>query len=238
MARLSAIASLAVMLAGCMSSNHEAAAPATDAHHVVFLCERGRSMSVDFTDGSAVLEADGVSAQLAQQPSGSGIHYAGNGHDLRGKGPDMTWTDAAGTVHQCRDPQYAMRQPQISEPVSPLAGTSWRLVHFQSSDDSIGTVVPPNVQNYTLQFMNDGTLAMRLDCNRANSKWQAQPSSANGGSLSISPGAMTRAMCGPGAIDVRLAQDVARVRSYTLRDGRLSLALEADAGIYLWEPLP
>ena len=140
--------------------------------------------------------------------------------------------------HETAVPATGTRQPQISEPVSILAGTSWRLVHFQSSDDAIGTIVPPNVQNYTLQFMNDGTLAMRLDCNRASSKWQARPSSAGGGSLSISPGTMTRAMCGPGAIDVRLAQDVARVRSYTLRDGRLSLALEADAGIYLWEPLP
>jgi len=44
-------------------------------------------------------------------------------------------------------------------------------------------------------------------------------------------------MCGPGAIDSRLARDLGYVRSYTLLpDGRLSLALQADAGIYLWAP--
>lgn len=227
-----------VVLTGCMGGSHEAPEPSQTARHVVFLCEGGQSISVDFSEGAALLEAGNLSVELTQQPSGSGIHYSGGGHDLRGKGPDMTWTDSAGAVHQCRDQQAPMRQSQISEPASPLTGTSWRLVHFQSSDDSIGTLVPPNVQNYTLQFLADGTLAMRLDCNRANARWKAQPSSASGGALTISPAAMTRAMCGPGAMDVRLAQDTARVRSYTLRDGRLSLALEADAGIYVWEPIP
>ncbi len=46
---------------------------------------------------------------------------------------------------------------------------------------------------------------------------------------------MTRAMCGPGAIDTRLARDMGWVRSFTIADGRLNLALEADAGIYVWE---
>jgi hypothetical protein len=48
---------------------------------------------------------------------------------------------------------------------------------------------------------------------------------------------MTRAMCGAGAMDTRLAQDMTKVRSFTLADGRLNLALEADAGIYVWESM-
>jgi membrane-bound inhibitor of C-type lysozyme len=100
-----AIGTAAGLLAGCMATGHDAAVPTTTARHVVFLCERGQTISVDFSEGQALLEANGVSAQLAQQPSGSGIHYAGGGHDLRGKGWDMTWTDSAGAVHQCRDQQ-------------------------------------------------------------------------------------------------------------------------------------
>lgn len=130
----------------------------------------------------------------------------------------------------------SMQEPQVQEPAPSLTGTTWRLVHFQSSDDTIGTIVPPNVERYTLQFMPDGALAMRLDCNRGTARWEASSASSRGGSLKISPGAMTRAMCGPGAIDTRLASDLALVRSYTWADGRLSLALQADAGIYLWEP--
>jgi hypothetical protein len=30
---------------------------------------------------------------------------------------------------------------------------------------------------------------------------------------------------------------VGKVRSFTLADGRLNLALEADAGIHVWEPV-
>ena len=43
---------------------------------------------------------------------------------------------------------------------------------------------------------------------------------------------MTRAMCQQGALDSRLARDLARIRSFTLKQDRLFLALEADAGIY------
>lgn len=110
------------------------------------------------------------------------------------------------------------------------------LVGFQSPDDAIGTVVPPRPDRYTLNFGADGKLAAQLDCNRAMGSWEATSPSATGGSLAIKGGAMTRAMCGPGAMDNRIAADLGRIRSYTLRDGRLYLALEADAGIYEFRP--
>lgn len=116
-----------------------------------------------------------------------------------------------------------------------LAGTEWRLVHFQSSDDAIGTRMPPNPERYTLQFRADGSLALRLDCNRAMGKWAATPSTT-GGSLTLTGGAMTRAFCGPGAMDSQIARDLPRIRSYTFAGANLSLALEADGGIYLWAP--
>jgi len=121
-------------------------------------------------------------------------------------------------------------------PSGGLAGTAWRLIHFGASDDAIGTVVPPRIERYTLRFSPDGALAAQLDCNRAMGRWQAAPSSTSGGSLKISAAAMTRAFCGQGALDTRIAADFERVRSYTIAGGNLSLALEADAGIYLWAP--
>lgn len=128
-----------------------------------------------------------------------------------------------------------MQQPQIQPPVPTLAGSKWRLVHFQSSDDAIGTKVPPSVERYTMEFMADGNVALQLDCNRAGSTWEAASSSARGGSLALKGGPMTRAMCQPGAMDTQIARDLSRVRSYTFDGNRLSLALEADAGIYVWE---
>lgn len=45
---------------------------------------------------------------------------------------------------------------------------------------------------------------------------------------------MTRAS--PGAMDTRIARDLAFMCSYTLPGGHLAIALQADAGIYVWAP--
>lgn len=190
-----------------------------------FVCDGGASFAVSFVDKVATMETNGQRYRLTQQMAGSGIHYAGQGQDLRGKGWDMTWMDAS-AVRQCRDQAAAPRS---------LAGSTWRLIHFQSSDSTIGTKVPPNAERYTLQFAADGSLALQLDCNRANGKWTAVPSIA-GGSLALTGGAMTRAFCGPGALDSQIARDLPRIRSYAFAGMNLSLALEAGGGTYLWAP--
>lgn len=227
----------ALWLGGCADAPPKeppSGATSEPPRRVVYLCERAQSMAVTFAGGGATLVANDQSARLIAQPVASGIHYLGDGHELRGKGPEITWINPTGTIRQCRDQAVAMRQPQIQEPRRSLAGTSWSLVHFQSSDDSIGKIVPPRLERYSLQFAADGTLSLQLDCNRARGRWEATPSSGSGGPLKITGGAMTRAMCGPGALDTRIARDLAFVRSYTIAGGRLSLALEADAGFYVW----
>jgi heat shock protein HslJ len=117
-----------------------------------------------------------------------------------------------------------------------LAGSSWKLVHFQSMDDAIGTVVPPHVERYTMHFAPDGSLALQLDCNRGMGRWEAKPASPTDGTLTITGGAMTRAMCEPGALDTQIARDFNYVTHYLFVDGQLSLSLKADSGIYLWAP--
>jgi heat shock protein HslJ len=238
-ASLSAIAFIRIgslaLLSGCAVPT-EPPAIAAPARNVNFLCEQGTMISVSFQGGSAVLNDGTRTFALTEQTVASGMHYAGQGHDLRGKGPELVWTDPAGKARQCRDEEWAMQQPQIQEPLASLDATSWRLVHFQSSDDAIGIVIPPRVERYTMTFGTDGMLAMQLDCNRASSRWQATPSSARGGSLTLSPGIMTKAYCGDAAMDSRIAMDLPRIRTFTLANGKLNLALEADAGIYVWSP--
>ena len=128
--------------------------------------------------------------------------------------------------------------PRAQAPQQGLAGTSWTLVRFQASADATGAVVPPDVERYTLEFLSDGALALQLDCNRGTGHWEAKPTSSAGGTLSITGGAMTRAMCQPGAMDTQIAGDLSRVRSYALVGSELSLTLEAGAGTYLWAPSP
>lgn len=122
--------------------------------------------------------------------------------------------------------------------VTSLAGTSWRLVEFQSSDDAIGTLRPTDPDRYTLELAEGGALAMRLDCNRGSGSWGATPSGPDGGALSLGPLAVTRAFCPPPSLGDQIARHAEYVRSYLLRDGRLYLSLMADGGIYVWEPIP
>jgi heat shock protein HslJ len=116
-----------------------------------------------------------------------------------------------------------------------LAGTSWRLVEFQSMDDAQGTTRPADPTKYTIAFGADGRLSMQLDCNRGTGAWQAEPAGDGSGSISIGPVAATRMLCPPPSMGEKLARDMESVRGYIVRDGRLSLSLMADGGIYIWE---
>jgi heat shock protein HslJ len=127
---------------------------------------------------------------------------------------------------------------------NPLAGTSWQLHAIQSMDDAQGTTKVAEPSHFTLEFGRagrdgrDGRATLRLDCNRGNGAYQVAPAGdGSSGSLTFGPIATTRAMCPPPHLDQRVARDLAQVRSYLLRDGRLFLSLMADGGIYEWGPL-
>jgi heat shock protein HslJ len=121
---------------------------------------------------------------------------------------------------------------------SMLAGTSWRLVDFLSMDDAIGRIEPPDDVLYTLHLHADGSVSMRLNCNRARGTWQAESSgSQDSGSFVFGPLASTRAFCPPPNMDARVTRDMEYVRSFVSRDDRLYLSLYADGGIYQFEPL-
>ncbi len=121
-------------------------------------------------------------------------------------------------------------------PAGGLAGTTWRLVEFRSSDDRIGTVRPDNPDNYTMILEPAGRVALQLNCNRGAGTWTATPTGPDSGSFGFGPLAVTRAFCPPPSLDGQIARDAEYVRSYVLRDGRLYLNLMADGGTYVWEP--
>jgi heat shock protein HslJ len=113
---------------------------------------------------------------------------------------------------------------------SPLVG-SWRLVELQSSDDAIGTTRPDDPSKYELTLNADGSVAMRLDCNRAFGQWQSPgPSEITFGQLGL-----TRALCPEGSLDTRISQQMGFVRTYVLQGDRLSLNMMADGGNLVWD---
>lgn len=118
-----------------------------------------------------------------------------------------------------------------------LAGTSWQLLAIQSMDDLQGTTKVKQPGQFTLEFGRDGRAALRLDCNRGTGDYKVAPAGdGSSGSLTFGPVATTRAMCLPPHLDQRVARDLAYVRSYLLKDGKLYLSLMADGGIYEWAP--
>ncbi len=104
-------------------------------------------------------------------------------------------------------------------------------------DDAIGIVRPHDPALYTMHLRGDGTVAMRLNCNRATGGWRSHPSSeGSSGRFEFGPLAATHALCPSPSMEELIAADTRFVRGYLLKDGRLYLSLMADAGIYAWEP--
>jgi heat shock protein HslJ/membrane-bound inhibitor of C-type lysozyme len=112
-----------------------------------------------------------------------------------------------------------------------LGGTSWQLVKFESGDGKVLT--PDDPAKYTVAFGADGSVSARIDCNRGRGTWK----SSGPNQLELGQLALTRALCPPGSLHDRIVKDWLFVRSYTLKDGNLFLALMADAGIYELAPL-
>ena len=121
-----------------------------------------------------------------------------------------------------------------ADPLSPLAGTDWELHAIQSMDDSQGTTHISDPGQLTVQFGADGRVSFKLDCNRGMGEWKLEAAGAESGKLSFGPIAATRALCPPPHLDERVVRDMAYVRSYLLKDGKLFMSLMADGGIYEW----
>lgn len=130
----------------------------------------------------------------------------------------------------------AAKETNWSTTDNPLAGTSWRLLAFESMDDAIGLVRPDDPSNYIMRLNRDSTVTMRLNCNFASGTWSAEPSD-NGasGHFKFGPLAATHAPCSPPSMGQSIATLAEFIRSYLLKDGMLFLSLMADGGIYAWQ---
>jgi heat shock protein HslJ len=123
-------------------------------------------------------------------------------------------------------------ESQARVPPSPtLAGTSWRLVEFQGSDDT--TLTPDDRTKYTVEFETGGQLFARIDCNRGRAPWK----SSGPNQIEFGPLALTRAKCPEGSLHDQIARRWPYIRSYVMKNGQLFLALMADGGIYEFEPI-
>jgi hypothetical protein len=91
------------MLAGCASEKAPEKIQETRNFNASFVCDDGQRLQAHFVPYKAVLESQGMSVGMTQQPAADGCSYAGGGQSLRGRGYEAMWTDEKGVVHHCRD---------------------------------------------------------------------------------------------------------------------------------------
>jgi heat shock protein HslJ len=110
-----------------------------------------------------------------------------------------------------------------------IVGVVWKWERFLESNDN--TVIVPNPDSYTLEFLPDGQVQILADCNRVGGSY-----TVSGSLLTIELGPSTKAACPPGSLSdeyLRLLQDV---NSYMVDGDNLALAIKYDTGIMAFAP--
>jgi heat shock protein HslJ len=107
-----------------------------------------------------------------------------------------------------------------------LTGTTWEWV---SVIDPMGQTAAADPTRYTVTFNDDGTANIVADCNSVMATYVS-----DGSSLTIMPGASTLVACEPGSQDQLFLSSLSSAAGYTVEDGELFIALDADAGTVMF----
>ncbi len=110
-----------------------------------------------------------------------------------------------------------------------LSGTVWQWQQSLMNDDD--EFVPDNPVDYTVQFMADGTVAVRADCNRVRGTYTVE-----GNVITFALGPSTLAACPEGSLGERFAGQLAGAAIYFFRSGDLYLDLKYDSGTMRFGP--
>ena len=112
-----------------------------------------------------------------------------------------------------------------------LVGRAWAWQRTQFSDGKV--VVPDAAERYTLEFLADGRVQLRADCNRGGARFDA----GAGRTLTLSPAAVTKMGCPPGSQGSEFLRELQQVAAYVFAGGNLVLTLRVDAGSMYFVPL-
>lgn len=138
----------------------------------------------------------------------------------------------------CVEKQGEMQEGASLDSVSILADTAWRLVEIRSAGVQSGGQEVSASEVYTLRLQADGSVTLRLDCNRGFGRWVATPQKdGNAGGIKISDVGVTKAMCPPESISDRVTADLDSIANFALVDGSLLTFLEDGSTSYVWVPL-
>ena len=122
--------------------------------------------------------------------------------------------------------------PSKGQGVGPTAGfegTIWQLNSIARRD---GTLTINDPSRYTVAFNADGTLNLQADCNGGVAAY----TTGDGNMLTITPGPMTLAYCGPGSLDQIFIGGLTNAMGYRLEDGNLIIDMLYESGSMFFSP--
>ena len=105
---------------------------------------------------------------------------------------------------------------------SGIGGVTWVWKEFHGSDGK--SIILAQPEQYTLQFLADGKVSIRADCNRGSGTY-----TLDGNNLSLSIMAMTMAACPPESLSDQYVRNLNDAASYEFHDGRLQLNLKNNS---------
>lgn len=103
-----------------------------------------------------------------------------------------------------------------------VLGKVWQWESMVTPQETIDVANP---ERYVLEFMADRKARMRFDCNRGGGSYQMR-----NGQLTFGPLVSTRMGCPPGSLGDRFGQELGRVTSFYLENGKLYLKLPDNGG--------
>ena len=99
----------------------------------------------------------------------------------------------------------------------------WQLQEIRYNNDELIEV--DNIGNYTIEFLSDGQLNIKADCNHAQGTYIQK-----GSNISIKIGPTTLAICPPESISEKYLQELQAVTIFFFQDGNLYFDLKFDTG--------
>lgn len=117
--------------------------------------------------------------------------------------------------------------PQVTS--SQLVGVTWRWEQTQMNNGDIFT--PDNPNNYTLQFMEDGSLSLQADCNQGSGIYTVESQA-----LTLVLGPMTLVACPPGSLADQFLTNLKGTAIYFFEGDNLLIDLMADSGTMRFSP--
>ncbi|GEM_PF-5527463 len=105
-----------------------------------------------------------------------------------------------------------------------LNGVTWKLEEIQEASEK--TIAIDDPEKYTLEFLPNGKVAVRADCNYGRGSYEMQ-----GQQLTIEVNILTRAMCPLDSLSDMYVRLLNEATSYVLLDGELFISYGIDGGI-------